>query len=144
MYLGDRANQTEPVPVDQFGLEHAIGDGGGAGSGFAQGLYQAQILALKYFSRDFENRGRSDTQSVHSPRFDPFCLERKVELRPTAMDDDRRQPDLLQECERRTEPAELGMQCGAADFDDGEFLALDTGKSTQVLLDFLLATEVSE
>ena len=140
----DFPDQAVAFGVQRLGFEHARGDRGGAHALRLQGLDQMTVLLLRHPAHDRQRRGIGDAQSVHGAPLDAGGDHRFVQLRAGAVDDDRRQPDLLQEGKRGHQGLQFVAQDRAADLDHGEARGIELGEPAQVLLDLLRAAHVGQ
>jgi hypothetical protein len=107
-----------------------------------QCLDQAQVFLLRDATHDGQAFRAGDAQAVHDLPSRCRPLHFLVELRAGAVQDDRRQADLLQEGQRGHQRVEFVAQDRAADLDHGEARRVELREALEVLLDFLRTRHV--
>ncbi|KAG1543681.1 hypothetical protein G6F50_013957 [Rhizopus delemar] len=133
------ADQAVGVHVQVFGLEHATGNRGGARAVLVKSFDQAQIGLLEHPAHDRQRFRRGHAQTVDGLLLDAGGRQLGIQLRASAVQHDRGQPDFLQERQRGGQRVEIIAQHRAADLDHGEALGIQLRKALEVLADLLRA-----
>lgn len=106
MHAGDLADQAVLAAAQEIGLEHPRQDRGRAHAFRLQRLDQAQVLLLEHPAHHRQALRRGHPQAIDGLLLDAGGGHLLVQLRAGAVDDDRRQADLLQKGQRGHQGAE--------------------------------------
>ena len=143
--LDHLADQAVPVAIEELRLEHAADDRSRARVDVLQRLDEAEVFGLRSPGAPSDSASGDVTRRPSTRRFSmPAAASSIIELRSGAVNHDRRQADLLQECQRRDQAVEIVAQHRAADLDHGEARRVELREALEVLLDFLRAAHVGK
>ena len=143
-HRGDLADEAELGAVDATDVEHAGGERPHARAERLERLDELEVRVVEHAAGDLERRGRHLAEALHDGRVDAGARERAVELDVAAVDDDRHEPDALEERERGSERIEVGLDDRAARLDDRELRSVDARVVAKVLLDLFPAADVGQ